>query len=78
MNNPYNVKVGQVWQDWDGRFRNQTPVYKKILKVDDNFAYCEGIRNGIVISKTRISLKRFKPNSTGYKLVEIKKGTNNV
>jgi hypothetical protein len=69
MSNPYEVKVGQVWQDWDTRFRNGAPTYKKVLKIEGGFAYCVSTRNGIVISKSRISLQRFRPNSTGYKLV---------
>jgi hypothetical protein len=69
MSNIYGVKVGQIWQDWDKRFRSGTPVYKKILKVKGDFAFCEGIKDGLVISKSRISLQRFRPNSTGYKLI---------
>lgn len=67
--NPYNVKVGQTWQDWDGRFRKDTPVFKKILKIQGRYAYCEGIRRGKMISQTRILLSRFKPSSTGYRLI---------
>ena len=76
MNNPYGVRVGQIWQDWDGRFRTVTPVYKKILEIKGKFAYCEGIRNGVVISRTNIALKRFKSNSTGYLLIEEPKRIN--
>lgn len=67
--NPYNVKVGQIWQDWDIRFRCQNPVYKKIIKIENGFAYCEGIQNHRVISHSKIKLERFKPNATGYFLV---------
>jgi hypothetical protein len=69
MDNPYDVKVGQTWQDWDSRYRSQTPVYKKVLRIADGFAYCESTRNGVVISKSRISLQRFRPSHNGYKLV---------
>jgi len=67
-----NVRVGQIWRDYDSRFRNQTPVLKRILKIENGYAYCEGIRNGLVISKTKIRLDRFRPNSTGYKLLKEK------
>jgi len=68
-NNPYKVKVGQIWQDYDSRFRKQTPVLKKIISLTETHAFVHGIRNNIVISKSYIRLDRFKPNSTGYKLL---------
>lgn len=69
--NPYGVKVGQIWLDWDVRFRS-SPCYKKVIKVTETHAYCESYRAGqsTPIRKTRIRLNRFKPNSTGYKLYE--------
>jgi hypothetical protein len=70
MKNLCDVRVGQIWQDWDVRFRNQTPVYKKIIKIEGEYAYCEGIKGNKIISRSRISLRRFRPNSTGYKLIK--------
>ena len=67
MKNQNGVEVGQIWQDWDKRFRHQTPTYKRVLKVDKKFAYCVGVESG---RETRIRLDRFKPNSTGYRLTE--------
>lgn len=63
---PVEVKVGQVWMDNDPRHN-----YKRLLKV-------LAIENGKAIvqhprglgSKTRIRLDRFKPTTTGYKLVD--------
>ena len=72
-NNPYRVKVGQIWLDYDCRYRNYPPVYKEIVKIEEDYAYVEGFKADNphrVISKSRINLKRFKPNSTGYKLIK--------
>lgn len=65
------IKVGQIWQDFDIRFRNQSPCYKKILKISGNYAYCESVYNN-KIRHVKIRLDRFKPNATGYILVDSK------
>lgn len=60
------VKVGQVWQDWDSRFRNGSYVRLLTVKrVEGDYAYCDSYGRLV-----RIKLSRFRPNSTGYKLVE--------
>ena len=71
------IKVGQIWQDWDTRFRNHPPTYKQVVKIQDGFAYVIGFKTieadgslSNIISKSRIRLDRFKPTSTGYKLVK--------
>jgi hypothetical protein len=72
------VKVGQIWQDWDGRFRTQEPVYKRVLKIEGEYAYCQSYKQTsfcgqpyeITTVKVRIKLSRFKMNSTGYRLIK--------
>ena len=64
------VKVGQVWQDFDKRFRNDLfPRLIEIQSIGGEYAYCEAKRNGRILSHPIIRLDRFKPNSTGYILV---------
>lgn len=61
------VRVGQVWEDWDSRFRaNQHRRLLGIIRVEGKYAYCDGLSTG---KKTRIRLDRFKPNASGYRLV---------
>ena len=63
-----NVKVGQTWQDWDVRFRNDTPRFIKIIEfVNDLYVQVENTNSK---RKTIIRVSRFKPNSNGYKLVK--------
>lgn len=61
------VKVGQVWMDWDIRFRsNINPRKFKVLEVGPEKALVHNISSGL---KTKISLRRFKESANGYKLV---------
>lgn len=62
------VKVGQVWEDWDIRTRDSGPRRRlKILEIKDGRATVQHPSgNG---SKTKIRLDRFRPTATGYKLV---------
>jgi len=64
-----NLKMGQIWQDWDIRFRNH--LKPRLLKVinfpNDLMVQVQNIDTG---RKTIISKHRMKPNATGYKLVE--------
>lgn len=62
------VEVGQVWEDWDSRFRDGQ--YRRkigVEKIDSRYAYCYGISTG---KRTRILLSRFRPTASGYRLVE--------
>lgn len=61
-NNPYGVKVGQVWQDndWRGDGRRGT-----VVSVENTHARVDWGAN-----TTRIKLTRFKPTSTGYRLIQ--------
>lgn len=60
-----DVKVGQVWEDNDPR------TYKRplrVLSLDDTHATVQSPSGmGRV---TRIRLDRFKPTSTGYRLIK--------
>lgn len=61
------VRVGQVWQDNDTRQRNDpTPRRGKVVKIFGGFATVEWNTG----RTTQVSLKRFRPNSTGYKLIK--------
>lgn len=70
-----DVRPGQVWADNDTRSRGRQI---KVLAVVDGKATCTVVQppqtpgttrppQGRV---TRISLRRFRPNSTGYRLVQ--------
>lgn len=61
-NNPHNVKVGQIWQDNDGRSEGRTG---RIVSMDDTHARVEW-----GVNTTRVKLTRFKPTSTGYRLIQ--------
>jgi hypothetical protein len=62
-----HVKVGQIWQDNDKRFVH-TPRNIKIVNIDykKNTAGCKNVQTN---KYTMIRLDRFKPNSSGYKLL---------
>jgi hypothetical protein len=63
--NADKVRKGQKWQDWDIRFRHDTPRIVTVLRVNDTHAIVESNCG----RKSKIRLNRFKANSTGYKLV---------
>ena len=74
------VTVGQVWQDNDKRHHNR---FLRVVEVhaDDSrpYAMCERVYRilyeppiewtSYFMKQTRISLDRFKPTATGYRLV---------
>lgn len=62
------VKVGQIWEDWDSRSRDSGYRRKiQILEIVDGKAIVQHPSGHG--SKTKIRLDRFRPTSTGYKLV---------
>lgn len=70
------VRVGQIWADNDTRCRGRTlKVVELNLCVDSPFAVCEVVTDAegsptrAVGRRTKISLKRLKPTSTGYRLL---------
>ena len=58
------VKAGQIWKDNDKRVGER---FLKILELQDDKAVVVNVETN---KKTKISLTRFKPTSTGYVLVE--------
>ncbi len=67
QNDPVLV-VGQVWEDYDKRVRDSATKRRvRIVEVLPNGAIVENIETG---KRTGILLRRFRPTSTGYRLVE--------
>ena len=58
------VKVGQVWADNDSRGFSR---HIKVVAIQDGKALVQSLGTNWM---TRIRLDRFKPTSTGYRLVE--------
>jgi hypothetical protein len=76
--NPYNVKVGQVWRSWDSRLQEVSDYSEeagrfRVIEIDLKMgtATVERLRpkHGVSLRR-KIRLNRFRPNSTGYKLLE--------
>lgn len=75
-----DVQVGQVWEDCDWRQR-QKPRRVRVVAVPPALdTYPNPRELGIVVEnvatgkKSTIRLRRFKPNSTGYRLIEAAPG----
>ena len=60
----WGVKVGQVWQDVDDRMNGRRI---KVVRLEVRYAICDVVGAG---RQTKIRLDRFKPTSTGYRLIE--------
>lgn len=61
------VKVDQVWEDFDIRWRGKGPRRRfKIILIEGDVATCE---NEVTARHTKVKLSRFKPSATGYRLV---------
>lgn len=70
------VVAGQVWRDWDSRYREH-PIGRtmKVLRIEGEKAVVQPLTDisgqPCPLSKEKsIKLKRFRPTSTGYKLVQ--------
>lgn len=62
-----DVRIGQVWADNDWRSQGRTVI---VLDIEDDAAICAVVWPGRrPRRRTKISLRRFRANSTGYKLV---------
>jgi hypothetical protein len=65
------VKVGQIWADNDPR---STPRTIKVIEIVDEKAVVEVVVPAASAvnagARTRVALKRFRPTTTGYRLVE--------
>lgn len=64
--NPYNVQPGQVWQSTDPRDGGRL-VY--VISVDEEEGYAATSRFPNHYFPHTIRLDRFRPNSTGYRLL---------
>jgi hypothetical protein len=73
VSEPIKVEVGQVWADNDSRSTGRTVRVVAIegdKAVVETVTYSKHVYVGGGRKQSRIALKRFKPNSTGYRLVE--------
>lgn len=66
-----DVRVGQIWQDCDKRLRGERTL--EVLQRLPNGAVCRVFFRGEPMRNkptTVILLRRFRPNSTGYRLIQ--------
>ena len=76
--NPYGVEVGQIWADNDSRYQRWEPIYKRVEKIEGEYAYCQSYKQSnfcgqpyeITTAKVKIKLSRFKPTNTGYRFIK--------
>ena len=73
---PIEVRVGQVWQDWDVRYR-ESGSYQRfgtVIEVDETHCRLRWDTRGTHAFSSghtsRVKLSRMKPTSTGYRLVK--------
>jgi hypothetical protein len=67
-----DVAAGQIWRDNDKRMAAR---YILVLRIEGDKAVCVSCSetgNVLTQRQTRIALRRFKPNSTGYVFVRPK------
>lgn len=81
MNEPVRrdeVKVGQVWQDWDVRFRTRSDRRFEVLEIVERAVVVKREFRRVTYAKVRwrdsgletfIRTDRMKPVSNGYRLV---------
>lgn len=62
--NPFNVRTGQVWENVDPRYAGR--VFQ-VLMVREDMGYAITQKAGGRLGK--VSLKRFRPMTNGYRLV---------
>jgi len=63
------LEIGQIWQDWDIRYRERfIPRYIKIIGFLNDL-YVE-VENTETKRKTIITKSRMKISSTGYKFIK--------
>lgn len=68
------VKIGQIWREWDTRYRfkndeiaRKFEVIEMTTKNTEPAAVCRDLTTG---KKVIIKTRRLKPTSTGYKLLK--------
>lgn len=77
MTDTIKVQPGQVWADNDARMHGRTIA---VDAIDGDKAVCTvlapayGNPNGRSGQTVRILLRRFKPTSTGYRLIRDERG----
>jgi hypothetical protein len=65
------VRVGQIWEDNDRRITEGAYRRRfKVLAIEDGKALVETMNNE-PRRRTKIKLDRFKPTSTGYRIVSL-------
>jgi hypothetical protein len=62
------VRVGQIWQDNDPRFKVVRLL--EVVRILGDKAECNVTLDGKAGRPTKVQLSRFKPTSTGYKLLK--------
>lgn len=66
-----DVRVGQIWQDWDTRYRDRVRLVE-VKAINGAHAECDSWYPGdpgpVRVRSTRIRLERFRPTGQGYKL----------
>ena len=58
------IKIGQVWQDWDIRFRKQKPRFLKVIGFPNDL-YVQ-VENTITKRKSVIAKHRMDATANGY------------
>jgi len=63
-----DVKIGQVWKDNDKRYtENEQRELEIVGFYHDLWAVCKNLKTG---KTSKILIDRFRPNSTGYRLIK--------
>lgn len=65
------VKIGQIWADNDPRFQNDDR-HLQVIEIGQGMAFCIIVKHykpKMLGRKSAIKLSRFRPTSTGYRLV---------
>lgn len=73
MSDATEVRPGQVWADNDKRAKGRTVTVKYLETHTDPFSHRKITRANVLDSRGRVSrirVDRFRPNSTGYRLIE--------
>lgn len=64
--NPHHVKVGHMYKDNDRRVLSRT---LSVVDIEGEYAVCKATTPNGGVKTVRVLLRRFRPNSRGYKKV---------
>lgn len=74
-----DVRVGQVYQDWDARYRPHGR-HVRVIEVDKGYATVKCVKDMTMLDGppartavgklTRVAVDRMRPTANGYKLLE--------